>query len=366
MEPPNYAATQTALSLLETHSMEAKIHFRSRASATSSEHGTQTDGEEFSGELQERSLAAECGPSEVEPSSSDACEVHGDGVADPELAFNKTPGGITDDRATATWIRERAGVTVSTFQPMAILPSVRHRLSPQNLQLLEKGASDDALLGECISDKIDQDVCWWRILYICHVPDTSPYVQRYATSVIYDSRQHYRQWDEDHIGNTENTAVNAADAQRAMQRMQISSYGNTRSHNAAPLTRSVGTQTESTLRFWDTRGDLTWSVTGGSREAASGIMHRVAGFYDEAVLGHDGSRRVLRFPNFAIDAEWHRLQQQLFAERFGVNAFGSDGGDTSSGDDDDDNEWSWYEEDMQAASNNAWDNDAGDDMYRWG
>ena len=37
-----------------------------------------------------------------------------------------------------------------------------------------------------------------------------------------------------------------------------------------------------------------------------------------------------------------------------------------SGDDDDDNEWSWYEEDMQAASNNAWDNDAGDDMYRWG
>ena len=26
------------------------------------------------------------------------------------------------------------------------------------------------------------------------------------------------------------------------------------------------------LRFWGTRGDLTWSVAGGSREAASGIM----------------------------------------------------------------------------------------------
>ena len=195
--------------------MEAKIHFRSRVSDTTSVHGTRTDGEEFSGELQERSLAEECGPSEVKPSSSDACEVHGDGVADPELALNKTPGGISDDRATATWIRERAGVTVSTFQTLAILPSVRCRLSPQNLQLLEKGASDDALLGECISDNIDPDVCWWR------------------------------------IGNTENTAVSVADAQRAMQRMQISLCGNTRSHNAAPL---------------------TWSVAGGSREAASGIM----------------------------------------------------------------------------------------------
>ena len=57
------------------------------------------------------------------------------------------------------------------------------------------------------------------------------------------------------------------------------------------------------LPLWDERGDLTWSVVGGSREVASGILNRTAGFYDEAVLGRDGSRRMLRFPNFDVDAE---------------------------------------------------------------
>ena len=90
----------------------------------------------------------------MKPSSSDACEVHGDGVADPEWALKKTPNGISHDRATATWIRGRTGVTVSTFvQPMAILPYARCRLSPENLQLLEKGASDDTLLGHAASAK---------------------------------------------------------------------------------------------------------------------------------------------------------------------------------------------------------------------
>ena len=47
-----------------------------------------------------------------------------------------------------------------------------------------------------------------------------------------------------------------------------------------------------------------------------------------------------------------------------MNAFVSDSEDTSDGDDE--YGWSWYEADMQAATNNAWDNAAADDMYRWG
>ena len=82
-----------------------------------------------------------------------------------------------------------------------------------------------------------------------------------------------------------------------MQRLNIA-----RSDDAVAPTRSTGVQTYTRLSFKDTRGDLTWSVVGDSREVASGIMNYAAGFYKEAILEPNGSKRVLQFQNFDVDA----------------------------------------------------------------
>ena len=86
----------------------------------------------------------------------------------------------------------------------------------------------------------------------------------------------------------------------------------------------------------------------GERENSPG-PYEYGSLQVEAVLGHDGTRRLVRFPNFRVDAEWLKLQRRIFDEHCGVNTFGSDDDMTSDADADAAYGQSWSDEDMQAA-----------------
>ena len=198
------------------------------------------------------------------------------------------------------------------------------------------------LIGESISENRDASVRWWRIICTSSVPSTSPLVQRYTTVVVYDSRQHYFE-EEDDFSRVQTICADEA-LSMAIDTLHIGADETLR-----PRTDSIGVQTHERLPFWDARGDLTWSVVGDTREVASWIINKAAGSYVEAVLGHDGTRRLVRFPNFEIDAEWLNLRRRIFEERYGVT-FGSDNDMTSDDDDYAAHGRSWSDEDMWAAS----------------
>jgi hypothetical protein len=225
---------------------------------------------------------------------------------------------------------------VTYFQPASMLDSVRYRLTPEKRHMAMEAARDGNLLGECISEGGNQTTCWWRILCIHSIPCSSPLVQRYTTEVVYDNRDFevaeirskMQRMTVNNPSANETHTIN--EVQQAVQTLDIARTGDA----AVAPTRSREVQTDTRLPFKDTRGSLTWSVVGGSKGVASGIMNTAAGSYTEAVLEHDGSRRIMQFSNFEVDAEWHQLQRAIFNERYGVNTFGSEAADTTSGDDD--------------------------------